>query len=110
MLRKLMLVGMLVIAGRGSVAQLFLALVISFVSFSLQVKLTPYRHAEDNVLKAAVEMHIFLVKNCLCPVFPLPSWETHVRLSVPHQHLPVLRNVLFIAAGGDRPGAEGAAC
>ena len=43
MLRKLMLVGMLVVAGRGSVAQLFLALVISFVSFSLQVKLTPYR-------------------------------------------------------------------
>ena len=87
MLRKLMLVGMLVIAGRGSVAQLFLALVISFVSFSLQVKLTPYRHAEDNVLKAAVEMHIFLVRHCLCPVFPLPSWETHVRLSVPDQHL-----------------------
>ena len=42
----------------------------SFVSFSLQVKLTPYRHAEDNVLKAAVEMHIFLVTHCLvcCPV------------------------------------------
>ena len=68
MLRKLMLVGMLVVAGRGSVAQLFLALVISFVSFSLQVKLTPYRHTEDNVLKAAVEMHIFLVKHCICPV------------------------------------------
>ena len=73
MLRKLMLVGMLVVAGRGSVAQLFLALVISFVSFSLQVKLTPYRHAEDNVLKAAVEMHIFLVRHCLCPVVLLPS-------------------------------------
>ena len=41
MIRKLMLVGMLVVAGRGSVAQLFLALVISFVSFSLQVKLSP---------------------------------------------------------------------
>ena len=42
-IRKLMLVGFLVVAGRGSVAQLFLALVISFASFSLQVKLTPYR-------------------------------------------------------------------
>ena len=81
MLRKLMLVGMLVIAGRGSVAQLFLELVISFVSFSLQVKLTPYRHAEDNVLKAAVEMHIFLVRHCLCPVFPLPLWKKHMCVS-----------------------------
>ena len=61
MIRKLMLVGMLVVAGRGSVAQLFLALSISFVTFSLQVKLAPYRHSEDNLLKAAVEIHIFLL-------------------------------------------------
>eukprot|EP01051_Picozoa_sp_SAG22_P026882 SAG22_NODE_8718_length_635_cov_0.904851_1_plen_160_part_01 len=61
MIRKLLLVGMLVVAGRGSVAQLFLAILISFVSFSLQVRLMPYRHAEDNVLKAAVEVHIFLL-------------------------------------------------
>jgi hypothetical protein len=44
MARKLLLVGMLVVAGRGSVAQLFLAVVISFASFSLQVKLEPYKH------------------------------------------------------------------
>ena len=56
-----MLVGFLVVVGRGSVAQLFLALVISFASFALQVKLIPYRHAEDNLLKAAVEIHIFLL-------------------------------------------------
>ena len=31
MIRKLLLVGMLVMAGRGSVAQLFLAIVISFI-------------------------------------------------------------------------------
>ena len=80
MIRKLMLVGMLVVAGRGSIAQLFLGLVISFVTFSLQVRLSPvrtsrssvvmrawicsvlkrvyclqYRHSEDNLLKAAVE-------------------------------------------------------
>ena len=42
-------------------ARLFLALVISFESFSLQVKLVPYRHSEDNLLKAAVEVHIFLL-------------------------------------------------
>jgi hypothetical protein len=61
MVRKLMLVGMLVVVGRGSVAQLFLANTISFGSFALQVKLMPYRHAEDNLLKAAVEIHIFLL-------------------------------------------------
>eukprot|EP01051_Picozoa_sp_SAG22_P006426 SAG22_NODE_420_length_10739_cov_7.090320_12_plen_232_part_00 len=61
MIRKLLLVGMLVVAGRGSVAQLFLAIVISFVSFSLQVRLRPYRHSEDNILKACVEVHIFLL-------------------------------------------------
>eukprot|EP01051_Picozoa_sp_SAG22_P005397 SAG22_NODE_319_length_12493_cov_33.326475_3_plen_404_part_00 len=61
MIRKLMLVGMLVVAGRGSVAQLFLAVVISFASFSLQVKFEPFKHPEDNLLKAAVEIHIFLL-------------------------------------------------
>ena len=61
MMRKLCLVGMLVVAGRGSVAQLFLAVVISFTSFSLQVKLEPYKHWEDNLFKAAVEVHIFLL-------------------------------------------------
>merc|ERR1711969_399675 len=61
MVRKLMLVGMLVIAGRGSAAQLFLAVCVSFVSFSLQVYLQPYKHWEDNVFKVLVEVHIFLV-------------------------------------------------
>ena len=77
-IRKLLLVGMLVVAGRGSVAQLFLALVISFASFALQVRMTPYRHAEDNLLKAAVEVHIFLVRRCLCCVMllQLPLCDT----------------------------------
>jgi len=61
MVRKLCLVGMLVVAGRGSVAQLFLAVVISFMTFSLQITLQPYKHAEDNLFKAAVEVHIFLL-------------------------------------------------
>ena len=34
---------------------------ISFGSFALQVKLLPYRHAEDNLLKAMIEAHIFLI-------------------------------------------------
>jgi hypothetical protein len=61
MVRKPCLVGMLVVAGRGSVAQLFLVVVISFVTFSLQITLQPYKHWEDNLFKAAVEVHIFLL-------------------------------------------------
>jgi hypothetical protein len=61
MVRKLCLVGMLVIAGRGSVAQLFLAVVISFMTFSLEIPVQPSKHWEDNLFKAAVEVHIFLL-------------------------------------------------
>ena len=61
MVRKLVLVGMLVIAGRGSAAQLFLAVLVSGTSLGLQVQLAPYKHWEDNLLKTLVEMHIFLV-------------------------------------------------
>jgi hypothetical protein len=64
MVRKLLLVGMLVIAGRGSVAQLFLAVCVSCVSLMLQVNLAPYKHWEDNVLKTCVEVHLFLVVAC----------------------------------------------
>ena len=56
MVRKRCLVGMLVIAGRGSVAQLFLAVVISFVTFLLQITLQPYKHGEENLFRAAVEV------------------------------------------------------
>jgi hypothetical protein len=61
MIRKLALVGMLVVAGRGSVAQLFLAVCVSCASLVAQVTLSPYKHREDNIFKACVEVHIFLV-------------------------------------------------
>ena len=61
MVRKLLLVGMLVVAGRGSAAQLFLAVLVSCLSLSLQLVLQPYKHREDNVFKVLVEVHIFLV-------------------------------------------------
>ena len=41
MVRKLLLVGMLVIAGRGSAAQLFLAVLVSCLSLRLQLVLQP---------------------------------------------------------------------
>lgn len=61
MVRKLVLVGMLVLAGRGSVAQLFLAVCVSCTSLVLQVHLQPYKHPEDNAFKTSSEIHIFLV-------------------------------------------------
>eukprot|EP01051_Picozoa_sp_SAG22_P022789 SAG22_NODE_5605_length_986_cov_0.864713_2_plen_158_part_01 len=60
MIRKLLLVGMLVIFGRGSVAQLFLAIGVSFACFTLQVHFAPYKHAEDNNFKIAIELQIAL--------------------------------------------------
>ena len=44
MVRKLTLVGLLVVVGRGTVAQLFVAVCISCVSLLLQVHLQPYKH------------------------------------------------------------------
>ena len=44
MVRKLTLVGLLVVVGRGTVAQLFVAVCISCVSLLLQVHLAPYKH------------------------------------------------------------------
>ena len=61
MVRKLVLVGVLVMFGRGSVFQLFVAVLVSCTSLVLQVHLSPYKHGEDNVFKAVVEVHIFLV-------------------------------------------------
>ena len=61
MVRKLVLVGVLVMFGRGTVFQLFVAVLVSCTSLVLQVHLSPYKHREDNVFKAVVEVHIFLV-------------------------------------------------
>ena len=45
-IRKLILVGLLVLAGRGSVAQLFVAVVVSVTLLALQLVLQPYKHTE----------------------------------------------------------------
>ena len=57
--RKCILTGAIVLFGRGSVAQIFLAVLISFGFFSMQMKFSPYRHWEDNWLKASTEAMIF---------------------------------------------------
>jgi hypothetical protein len=43
MVRKLMLVGAVLGVGRGSMAQLFVAVLLSFFFFSMQVKMWPYK-------------------------------------------------------------------
>jgi hypothetical protein len=61
MLRKLSLVGLLVMCGRGSALQLFVGLLLSIVALLLQVHLQPFRHPEDNAFKTAVDANICLL-------------------------------------------------
>ena len=61
MLRKLALVGLVLLVGRGSVAQLSAAIVLSFGFFALQMKTWPYKVEQDNLFRAATEAHVFIV-------------------------------------------------
>ena len=61
MIRKLALVGMVLVVGRGSVAQLSAAIMLSFGFFALQMYTWPYKIEQDNLLRAATELHVFIV-------------------------------------------------
>ena len=61
MLRKLALVGLVLLVGRGSMAQLNAALCLSFGFFALQVKIYPYKISADNMFRAVTECHVFIV-------------------------------------------------
>jgi hypothetical protein len=61
MLRKLFLVGVLSAVDRGSTVQVCAGLAFSFAFFAAHIKTMPYRHAEDNFLKATTEAHLFIV-------------------------------------------------
>ena len=60
MLRKLTLVGLVVLAGRGSVAQNMCSSILSFFFFALHLKVWPMKMEEDNILRASCEFHVFL--------------------------------------------------
>ena len=64
MIRKLFLVGLILLVGRGSIAQLTCALLLSFGFFALQVKISPYKIAQDNTFRSATEFHVFIVIVC----------------------------------------------
>ena len=59
--RKLLLVGMLTVVQQGSVLQICAGLATSFVFFAAHVRTLPFRHFEDNVLKATTEAHLFII-------------------------------------------------
>ena len=60
LLRKLALVGLVVIAGRGSAAQVMVGATFSFAFFSLHMRAWPYKIDHDNNFRAATETHTFL--------------------------------------------------
>ena len=61
MTRKLLLVGLIVLVGRGTSAQLAIAIVLSFFFFSLQLSVAPFKLNQDNLFRASTECHVFLV-------------------------------------------------
>ena len=61
LLRKMLLVGLLSVVDRGSVAQVWVGIICSFCFALLHVKTLPFRHWEDNLLKMMIEAHIFVV-------------------------------------------------
>ena len=61
MMRKLLLVGFLTVIELGTTSQVVVGLALSFFFFGIHLRLMPYRHIEDNVLRATIETHLFIV-------------------------------------------------
>ena len=59
MLRKLSLVGFVVLVGRGSVAQIAFGNMLSFAFFAAHMYYFPMKTKWDNWLRAAAEIHVF---------------------------------------------------
>lgn len=63
MMRKLLLVGFLTLLEMGTTTQVVSGVFLSFIFFAVHVKIMPFRHYEDNVLRATAEAHLFIVPN-----------------------------------------------
>ena len=61
MIRKLMLTGLITFLGKGTVSQLFVAILVTFFFFCLHIACAPYRQSEDNVLKGCADLELFFV-------------------------------------------------
>ena len=75
MLRKLALIGLVLCVGRGSVAQLSVAIVLSFLFFALQMHSWPCKVQSDNLFRAATESHVFIVIMTALVMKHDLSWE-----------------------------------
>jgi hypothetical protein len=91
MTRKLILVGMLTSVERGSTLQVCTGLCFSFVFFAAHMKTMPYRHVEDNILKACTEIHLFVI---LMLVLTLKS-DLHGEAFSVHEY-DAIATVLFL--------------
>lgn len=61
MIRKLVLVGFLTVLELGTTSQVVVALALSFFFFGLHLRLMPFRHVEDNILRGTSETHLFII-------------------------------------------------
>jgi serine/threonine protein kinase len=61
MLRKLLIIGVLSVVSQGSTFQICVGLITGFFFFAGHLLKLPFRHFEDNVLKATSELHIYLM-------------------------------------------------
>ena len=61
MFRKLVLTGLITFLGKGTVSQLFVAIIVTFFFFCLHIACGPYRQGEDNVLKGCADLELFFV-------------------------------------------------
>ena len=61
MIRKLTLTGLISLLGKGTVSQLFVAILVTFFFFCLHIGCAPYRQPEDNLLKGCEDLELFFV-------------------------------------------------
>ena len=72
---QLALICLVLLVGRGTIAQLVTAIMLSFGFFALQMKTWPYKLEADNLLRAATEMHVFIVISITLALKNDLSWE-----------------------------------
>lgn len=61
MFRKLALTGLITLLGKGTVSQVFVAILTTFAFMCLHIGCAPFRNREDNFLKACCEFELFFV-------------------------------------------------
>ena len=61
MIRKLTLTGLISLLGKGTVSQLFVAILVAFFFFCVHIACAPCRQPEDNLLKGCADLELFFV-------------------------------------------------